>query len=69
MSTENKPVKHQLLVAIRSLEAVVGHLSRLYEEHPELNDLVDIQNIIPMSLDDWEAEIGAKVDQIEVLEF
>jgi len=61
----NKEVKHHLLVRLRSLEAVVGQLFRLYEEHPELNDEVDIQNIIPMSLDEWEAEIGAKVDQIE----
>lgn len=60
----DKLVKHKLLVGLRSLEAVVGQVSRLYEEHPELNDQVDIQNIIPMSLDEWHAKIEAKVDQI-----
>lgn len=61
---EDKLVVHQLLVSLRSLEAVVGHLSRLYLAHPELNEQVDIKSIIPMSLDEWEAEIEAKVDQI-----
>lgn len=58
-------LKRNLLVRLYVLESVAGQLSRLYEEHPELNEQVDIQTIIPMSLDEWESEIRAKVDQIE----
>lgn len=58
-------VKHRLLIGLRALTAVVGQLSRLYDEHEELNDQVDISQIVPMSLDDWEVEIDAKIYEIE----
>lgn len=61
----NNTVKHRLLTLLRSMEVVVGQLSSLYEEHPELNDQVDIKNIIPMSIEEWEVEIANKVDFIE----
>ena len=40
------------------LNELVSELSYLYDQHPELNDLVSLGKLTPMSLDEWSAEIN-----------
>jgi Mg2+/Co2+ transporter CorC len=63
------PRSHDAVVAdliseLEVLEYIVGHMSDLYDENEWLNDAVDIQSIIPMSLDDWLVKIIAKIQQL-----
>lgn len=60
-------VKITLLKCLSSLSKAVGALSNLYYEHEELNDQVDISQIAPMSLDDWEIAIDSTIYDIDVL--
>lgn len=60
-------VKNKLLVGLRCLIPPIGHLSKLYTAHPELNNQVDISNIIACSLDEWEVLVDAKIEEVEKL--
>jgi len=57
--------KNQLVVLLRHLRGVVHDMSALYDNHPELNDDVDIQRVVAMSLDEWESEIPSVIESIE----
>lgn len=57
VTPENIPPKYLLKMQMYSLHLVVSRMSALYEQHPELNDQVDIQRLIPMSLDEWKCEL------------
>lgn len=59
------PGKDILIGYLERLEGIAGYMSKLYETYPNLNDDVDIQKIVPMSLDDWELAIGTKVDELK----
>ena len=47
----------EMLKAIKSLHSSVEILHNLYDKDSSLNDRFDISVIIPMSLDEWEAEL------------
>jgi len=38
---------------LESLSINVNNMSALYDEHPFLNDAVNLEKLIPMSLDEW----------------
>ena len=66
MSLEDElALKAMLCNRLDVLANAVQSMSRLYESHEELNDLVDISNVVPMSLDEWYLEILAKKEEIE----
>lgn len=58
----------QLLSYLEELKKVVTNMSNLYEAYPNLNDQVDIQRIVPMSLDEWAAEIPGVIEDIEKMQ-
>jgi hypothetical protein len=43
----------KLRKCLESLSINVNNMSALYDEHPFLNDAVNLEKIIPMSLDEW----------------
>jgi hypothetical protein len=43
----------KLRKCLESLSIDVNNMNALYEENPFLNDAVNIEKIIPMSLDEW----------------
>lgn len=56
----------KLLVGLhlKRLADVVKEMWDLWEAHDCLNDEVNIENLVPMSLDEWYHEITAKADEI-----
>lgn len=60
-------LKTEVIIGLSILKAGVDHLNALYEKygdrHDELNSFVD-ERIVPMSLDEWSAEIDAVIDEI-----
>jgi hypothetical protein len=58
--------KAELKLLLVELQKTVKKMSNLYQEHDELNDEVDIQKIIPRSLDEWECMIEEVNDNIEL---
>lgn len=47
------------------LANAVRSMSDLYLNHEEMNELVDIVHLIPMSLDEWYYELVAKKEETE----
>lgn len=62
---KKKRLKERVIEELRDLETVVQRMSTLYDQNPDLNDLVDISKIIPLSLDEWYCEIGGVIEEIE----
>lgn len=63
----NETLKKQYLAKVAALQEAVEGLSTLYTEHPELNDLQPdgFSECIPMSLDEWAANLGLIIEKIE----
>jgi len=56
----------QLVVdEMTKIQQAVGNLSKIYRDYPDLNNNQpnNMENVIPMSLDDWELEISNVVDE------
>lgn len=51
---------------LKDLQRVVSRMSALYDKHEELNNDVDIQAIVPMSLDEWALQIDSTIRKIEL---
>lgn len=58
--------KEELIRYLADLEEVVGRMSSLYDRHPDLNAEIDIEDVIPMSLDEWECELRTKIYNLEM---
>lgn len=56
--------KEKLIELLTELQIVVGDMSNLYDKNPKLNDEFDISRIVPMSLDEWAAEINEVIDEV-----
>ena len=56
-SSEESIALNKFYDQMLKLKEVVGSMSALYDEYDFLNDMVDIQKLIPMSLDEWDAEL------------
>lgn len=48
------------------LQSTVDKMVTLYEARPELNDEADIQEVVPMSLDEWQVQLDATIVALEV---
>lgn len=63
---ENRDCTIGLLINdLHKLGDVVFNLLRLYERCPWLNEQVNIESIIPMSLDEWHLEINTKIAELQ----
>jgi hypothetical protein len=51
--------------AISKIRDGVAWLLKVYENHPSLNNSVNISSLVPMSLDEWEAELTAFINRWE----
>jgi len=56
-------VRSDFIRAFVRIKEQVDFLYRMYEKYPELHDVMDIQKIIPMSLDEWSLELGSWIKQ------
>ncbi len=50
---------------LKGIKKHVGELSKIYEQNPELNDIICISNIIPMSLDEWSLALTVKIEELD----
>lgn len=53
---------------IDELEGVQKHvaeLSNIYEQNPELDDEISLENIVPLSLDEWNLVLIAKIEELK----
>lgn len=57
----------RLVTSLEKMEELADEMVRLYDEHPELNDEVNIGDLIPASLDEWQCQIMGKIDEIKKL--
>jgi len=55
-------VTAEFIEKMRALRKVVAEMSDLYTENDWLNDEYDIQELVPMSLDDWVCKLDAFLD-------
>lgn len=60
-----KKSHEELVSLLEELKDVASRMNDLYEEHPELNDEVEISDIIPMSLDEWACQIPESIEKIQ----
>ena len=52
----------RIILALENLRNSVNTLATVYEDYPTLNNEIDIQKIIPMSLDEWVLEISSTIE-------
>jgi len=64
MDERERGVLNLLICHLQQLSQTVFNMYALYEQHEWLNNDVNIQDIIPMSLDEWHLEINTKVNEI-----
>ena len=57
--TDKKVIK-----GVTQVQEGVKTLLEAFEENPELHDTLDIQKLIPMSLDEWELELATKLEEL-----
>jgi len=57
--------KEHLTRYLTEMEGVVKQMTSLYNQYPELNIEANIEDVILMSLDEWECELRAKIDELE----
>ena len=50
---------------LKGIKKHVGELSKTYEQNPELNNIICISNIIPMSLDEWALALTVKIEELD----
>jgi len=67
LSEEQKAVVRQVKWDLFDISVVVAKMLTLYEANDWLNDAIDIQNVIPMSIDEWALELGAKVNELDAM--
>lgn len=56
---EREPARTEFIEKMKQLHNAVKDLSNLYEDNDWLNDEYSIASLVPMSLDDWEMELTA----------
>jgi len=64
MDDREKAVLDLLCCHLQQLSQTVFNMYALYEQNDWLNDKVDIQEIVAMSLDEWHLEINTKINEL-----
>ncbi len=55
------------LIHVEALRDRVKLLWDTYERHGDLNELINIEGVVPASLDDWWFALCAKVEELKTL--
>lgn len=58
-------LRNELVALMAQLSFIVKDLAEMYEKHPELNDLYDISQAVPVSLNEWGPEIQATIEGLQ----
>jgi len=64
MDDREKAVLDLLCCHLQQLSQTALNMYVLYDQNDWLNDKVDIQEIVAMSLDEWHLEINTKINEI-----
>ena len=64
VNLRKKVVLEELAYWLEEMTATVGAMVNMYEQNDWLNDEVDISQVVPMSLDEWQIALAAKIGEL-----
>jgi len=61
---EGKAIIQEVARQLEQMETIVGKMQLLYEQNDWLNDEINIEEVVPMSLDEWFFALGGKIEEL-----